>query len=865
MMGPSPAAGAEYYLSGNGATDACWLGTGAEKLGISGDVTVEKAEMLFSGFHPDGTPLVQNAGDVHRQRGWDLTCVPMKDYSIWLAAAPDEAERDFRKKPLVEATREILAEIEREAAITRRGHGGSVRESVGLVGFAAFHFGNRNLEPFAHAHLVIKNLGFRADGSTGSIASQPFYDRQKEFGARFDELLAEKLKAIGVRVEQTEKGYVMPDVPRSLVDALSSRRKEIEAELARKGVAGPKAAEIAAKATRKKKEQNPTLAELHEKWKEVFEAHGYRPERLVGRATPSEAHEQEEAKARDARDPRGKAPTEDTKASQHNPKVLSAAIRDAVREVAERENHFGEDDVMRALNTPRRARNLAEGRLEEKAIRQAVRDELARPREYVRLKEDRFTTREQLKTEEKLLRDARKLNGRKPQGVKEKLIDRAAKKYVALSAEDKNALRHVTSPKGGSIRFVEAQAGTDKRGFLLAANEVWQQTGYRVIACAPSSSSAEAFRRETRIDTSTVQGLLKSVEGPSLAQNLGHHLRQIVRAAAKKPTWTLKPYIDRKTVVVVDGANTLGTRDMAKLVRAAARGGGQLVFIGDRHELQAFHHGGAFAHLADTYGKAELRENRTQERARGKENVSSVREGNAAEFLRNLQKGKRLVVGADREETVETLVADWSRQKPVDQKRSLILTVSNDDAKDVNRRCQASRRASGQISEKSVTNGVERFHAGDRVLFTRGSKVHGVAGGEPGTVTSVIERLNIMTAKLAGGRSVTVPLRTFEHVKLAYAVTVHQAQAANAEQVFVLAGGHAQDRGLSTVQASRHRDTLRVYAPEWVVGKDLHILKAQMERSREQTLAHKLMDAERQRKRDERAQERSHSREETHA
>ncbi len=69
-----------------------------------------------------------------------------------------------------------------------------------------------------------------------------------------------------------------------------------------------------------------------------------------------------------------------------------------------------------------------------------------------------------------------------------------------------------------------------------------------------------------------------------------------------------------------------------------------------------------------------------------------------------------------------------------------------------------------------------------------------------------------------------------------------------------------QDRGLSTVQASRHQDTVRVYAEERDVGKDLQILRAAMERSREQTLAHRLMEAERQRKRDERAQERTHER-----
>lgn len=215
---------------------------------------------------PDTTPTVirssRTPGDQDRQRGWDLTFLPIKDFSIKLAATHDRAERESLKGCLTEAVRETFADIEREAATTRRGHGGGVREPVGLVAFTVFHYGNRSDEPLAHGHLVVTNTGFRTDGTTGSIDSKPFYDRQKEFGARFDERLAEKLRDFGVRVERTEKGFILPEVPRSLVDALSSRRKEVEAELARRGVKGPKAAEATTKATRKKKEQNPTLGEL---------------------------------------------------------------------------------------------------------------------------------------------------------------------------------------------------------------------------------------------------------------------------------------------------------------------------------------------------------------------------------------------------------------------------------------------------------------------------------------------------------------------------------------------------------------------------------------------------------------------------
>jgi conjugative relaxase-like TrwC/TraI family protein len=867
----SAAAGAKYYTAGYYAgedtVERTWLGTGTGKLGIGGDVTAEKLEALLRGFHPDGRPLVQNAGSETRQSGWELCFIVDKDLGVKLAATPDPAERRAILACIIESVFETFARIEREVGTTRRGHGGKLRELAGLVAAVVFHHENRNGEPFTHVHVPIANVGVRADGTTGTLSSKGFYERQKEFGRWFTDRLIEKLLALGVDVERTEHGFRLPEVPRELSEALSSRRKEILDEMERKGAEGPKAAEAAAKATRRRKERNSTHEEVRERWRDLIDAHGYRPKPLVH---PTQARSTEHVKpagAEPAPEAEQSKETPDTPRSAETlgpsdgPSKLRTAVRDAIREVAGRANHFDEEDVMRKLTVPRHAKSLGDARIREHEIRQAVRDELGQ-NDFLRLKGDRFTTQEVVAAEDRLLRGATKLHGRKPKGVKEKLVEQVVRKWVALSDEERAAVRHVTTPKGRSIRFIEAHTGSDRYAVLLAAGEVWQKAGYRVIACSPTNSAADACRKETRIKTLTHQGVLKAVREASVAEKLGHGIGQLLRAAAHLPTRQRKSLIGQKTVLVVDGANTLSTKELAKLVRAAARGGGQIVMVGDRHAVQAYRHGGAFAHLADAFGKVDLKENKTQESPRAKGHATAVREGRPADFLRDLQKAKRLFVGGDRHETVQTLVADWSRQNPVDQKRSLILAASDHDVRDLNQRCQASRRHWDRISAKSVTNGKERFHEGDRVLFTRGSKVYGLLGGERGTVTSVSEGLNILTAKLDRDKTVTVPLRRFEHVRLGYAMTARQAQAATAERVFALAGGPAQDKGLAAIQASRHRDTLRVYADERDVGPGLGKLNADMARSREQSLAHKHLEEARQRQREERSPEQGHARQE---
>ena len=126
--------------------------------------------------------------------------------------------------------------------------------------------------------------------------------------------------------------------------------------------------------------------------------------------------------------------------------------------------------------------------------------------------------------------------------------------------------------------------------------------------------------------------------------------------------------------------------------------------------------------------------------------------------------------------------------------------------------------------------GSQTFFVGDRVLFTRNSMALGVMNGDVGAVQQVIN--HSLAVRMDDGRSVTVDVRTYDHLRLGYALTTHKAQGMTAETAFVLTGGPMTDREISYVQASRARGTTR-----WYVADELAPVIERMKRSHEKLAA----------------------------
>ena len=108
-----------------------------------------------------------------------------------------------------------------------------------------------------------------------------------------------------------------------------------------------------------------------------------------------------------------------------------------------------------------------------------------------------------------------------------------------------------------------------------------------------------------------------------------------------------RPRASRRTVLVVDEAAMVSTRQLAELVGHVARSRAKLVLVGDHHQLPELEAGGAFRALA-TRLEIELKENRRQAAQWERDALTLLRDGRADEALRRYRAHGRVIVGERR-------------------------------------------------------------------------------------------------------------------------------------------------------------------------------------------------------------------------
>jgi conjugative relaxase-like TrwC/TraI family protein len=788
----------DYYRAGR-EPEGRWFGRGAEALGLARAVDGAALRNLFRGFSADGEmALVRNAGDERRQPGWDLTFSAPKSVStLWAMADP------IRRQDIQEAHRRAveaaLKYIEDEFAFTRRGRGGTDRERVGLVIGCFDHGTSRAQDPDLHTHCLVLNVGVGADGRTRTVVSRKIYVAKMAAGALYRAHLSHDLETrLGTACERRESWFEVVGIPKALTEEFSKRRDAIKADLAARGESGAEHADEAARRTRERKEVRPR-EELFRDWQAVGRAYGCGPEEardLFGGPRP-------------ASDPARRA---------------AAAVRDALARITEHESHFVAQDVVRFAAEAAQCRQVPAD-----AVRAAVADTLRDSPEVVRLGrdrgEERFTTREMMDLEKKLLTtvEAGRADDRHvlmPAAIRVGLRALAGLPAGPARAEQEAALLHVTT-RPGSVQVVSGLAGTGKSTLLNAVREAEEASGHRVIGAAVQGTAARGIEDGAGIRSSTIHRLLAALDRADMG--LGP-----------------KPLND-KTILVLDEAGTIGTRQMERLLDHAARAGTKVVCVGDERQLQSVEAGGPFAALGRRVGRAELTEIVRQRDARDRAAVRALAAGEAAAALRDYAERGRLTVTDDKRGAMAQLVRDWNLERTSwDPKDLLILAGTRADVAALNRLAQAERVVRGELNGPTAALGRDRVYAGDRILFTRNSDRYAVWNGNRGTVLAVEPLGRALAVRLDDGRKLTVPLADYPHLLLGYAVTTHKGQGATVESCLCLLSEQMQDREMTYVQSSRARGVTRLYTDRATAGDGLADLTRQVERSHQKELAHDL-------------------------
>lgn len=739
---------------------------------------------LFGGSH-QGATLVQSAGKQNHRPGWDLTFSAPKSVSTAWSQADRETQLEFQAAQL-SAVDKAIDYLEEHALWTRRGKAGHEFERCKLIVATFEHGTSRAQDPQLHTHAVLLNIALREDGTTGTLETKSLYQHKMAAGALYRAELAHQLGCrLGLSTCRERSWFELKDVPEPLIEEFSTRRQQIEASLAERGLSGAKAAEIAAFDTREKK-AHIARATLFEQWRGIGAEHGWSTSEFSTLV-------------------KGRHPQNDLLYGE-----LRAASQSAVSSITEKRAFFTEKDLVRAV--AEHAQGVGGG---AEAVLAATQAELGSSKEVVRLgtrlRENLFTTPEMLRLEQELLGKVKESSQNPSAHASEGTLSKVFGQRPTITAEQKDAVRHITQGQG-TVCAVTGMAGTGKTYMLDAAREALEAEGYHVLGAALAGKAAEGLDQGAHIPSSTVASLLKRMEG-------GHFS------------------FDSKTVLVVDEAGMIGTRHMHALVDATQSAGAKLVLVGDERQLQPIDAGAPFAAISRELGTVTLSNIVRQREDWQRDAVKDLAFGNTNHALQEYAERGLVSVADNHHQAAENLLEAWKQQGLQKPEENIIIAGTNGDSAQLNRRAQELRSSEGFLREEFLKVGGEQFHPGDRILFTRNSAAVGVKNGTLGTVLSVHGFLERFAVRLDSGEERTFSAQNYSHVKLGYALTTHKAQGLTTENAFILTSETMQDRELSYVQASRARGETRFFTTQAEAGEGLATLAQTMHCSRQKEMA----------------------------
>lgn len=398
----------------------------------------------------------------------------------------------------------------------------------------------------------------------------------------------------------------------------------------------------------------------------------------------------------------------------------------------------------------------------------------------------RYTTRELIRLEAEMARQAIWLSSRKSHGVSGQVLETIFQRHARLSEEQRMAIEHIAGPV--QIAAVVGRAGAGKTTMMKAAREAWELAGYRVVGAALAGKAAEGLEKEAGIASRTL--------------------------ASWELRWSKgRDMLDGKTVFVMDEAGMVASKQMAGFIDAVVRAGAKLVLVGDPDQLQPIEAGAAFRAIVNRIGYEELETIYRQREDWMRQASLYLARGNVDRALSAyLDQGK--VLGSRlKADAVENLIVDWNRDYDP-TKSMLMLAHLRRDVRMLNIMAREKLVGRGLVGEGhtfKTADGVRRFDSGDQIVFLKNDGSLGVKNGMIGRVVEASS--NRVLAIVGEGdqrRPVTVEQRFYSNLDHGYAATIHKSQGATVDKVKVLAS-LSLDRHLTYVAMTRHREDLQLY------------------------------------------------------
>ena len=731
-----------------------WAGKGAEDLGLEGQVDPDLFKAVLEGEVPDGSGRRLGRrgkdGDFHHRPGRDLTFSAPKSVSLAALVGGDARIVEAHDR----AVRRTLAWIERNAVQTRMKDpetGRMVRAGDQKMVAATFrHDTSRNLDPLLHTHSVLANMVQGADGKWRTMSNEKLYASKMLLGALYRSELAREVGRLGYGIEKTHADgrFEIAGVPRKVIEAFSTRRAEIEAAMAERGMPAEnqRLAQQAALMTRARK-RDVDKAELRGIWEKQAAGLGFDAKALAAEAMARGSVSRDAG--RTAGKDTGREGNVDVPETSQDLGPAREGLEWAIAHLSEREAVFTRTDLLAA------ALAWNPGMVSVEAAERAV---------EVLTREGRLHAAPALEggdgmTTDKAVADEREmirlmLDGRdRGRAPMRSWMVQAHLYKGPLTQGQKDAVRLILSEKDRVVG-VQGYAGTGKTTMLNRARALLEKRGYEVKGLAPSASAARTLQAEAGIESETLQRFLASNAGVAEGRLTKKGEREM-RAAY------------RKTILVVDEgslASTVQARDLLRIANTLRLP--RVVLVGDAKQLDAVDAGKPFAQLQQAgMETATMEEIMRQRDPDLKAAVEASLAGNVRKAFEKLGSN---VAEVKPDNLAGAAAARWLRLSPEARARAGLMAPSHTLREEINAIVRERLVRDGMVHGPAMKSGrlvshgfthaekslAANYGPGDVVAFHRPYKRLGVEKGDELRVTGVDHEARAVRLEGKDGQSV---------------------------------------------------------------------------------------------------------------
>ncbi len=793
---------ADLFASGRAAQEWATLARAADRFDTTTAATVAKLGRA-AGIDPAGLYGVDEWASAlamaHRRvdtrlAATDVVMTVDKSVSLLYATA-DEATRRVIVAEFHEAARSALGYLDTLAATGRRGSssGGTGQEepTEGLVAVGFLHDEARPTGDCAcgdmhlHEHVIVMNTAQGVDGKWSAIQHERLERNEKTAGHLLQaELRARLSDRLGIAWRPVVNGVAgVAGITDAQRRHFSKRSDDVTAEQVEAGTVGKVVDGAAGRKTRQAKREQLPIAERIAYWQAEAAAVGLTPDVVAAaldRPAPAGPATDREGDAYAA----GVLERLTAQAASFHRSDLLRTLADDCRQGESIATLTGRADAI--LSSARVvALGEGEGGLTTRDVR---RGRGGRVLAYAI--EQKWTTPEQLALEQALVDAAVRRAGAGCARLDGDLVEEVIGRQPFVLSDEQAAAVRVLTTSGAGVDVLHASAGTGKtRAVLGSVRQAYEAAGYRVVGAATSAKAARVLADDGGLQASTIARLLLDLERP---QGGG---------------------IGPNTVLVLDEASMIGTRDLAALLQHAEQARAKVLVVGDTRQLAAVDAGGGLRALQDRLGAATLTVNRRQHAEWESTALADVAAGTPAEALRAYTAHERVTVSDTALSARAAMVAAWwgdVQEHGID--RTLMAAVRNVDRTELNHLARGVMRKAGRLGDDELHAAGRTFAAGDRVMLLRNSAAKRLDNGDTGTVAALDD--GRLVVGLDRGTTVTLDRAYLAagQVEHAYAATVYKAQGSTVTTGHVLGTGLGREDGY--VALSRGRAANRLYLVE---------------------------------------------------